>query len=369
MNKYLKWLLPLLLAVLVLSLVGCTESQLSTVPATTQFISESLPQPNVPSQPVSAGDLQVHFIDVGQADAALVECDGHYMLIDGGNVEDSSIMYTYLKKNGITHLDYVIGTHAHEDHIGGLAGALNYATVDTVYCPTTEYDSEAFRNFVKAANNRGAEITVPDQEMTFSLGGASAAILAVNAAEDTNNTSIVLRLVYGSTSFLFMADAEHPVEQMLVDRYGDSLASTVLKVGHHGSSTSTSYGFLWHVMPQYAVISVGEGNTYGHPEDAVLSRLEDAQIPIYRTDWQGDIIASSDGKRVSFTVSRNDDVAPAEPTQGSQFSYILNTNSHKFHDPHCGAVEDMNPKNKREYTGTREELIEQGYDPCGLCKP
>lgn len=387
-------LCAILLVALLLSLCGCgtteqtqSTTSLNTQPDVTQqstqdtTIEPATEATTEPDQPVVTGSgLKVHFIDVGQADAALVTCDDQAMLIDGGNAEDSNVMYTYLKKNGITHLDYVIGTHAHEDHIGGIAGALNYATVDTVYCPVTGHDSKAFANFVKAVNKHGATITVPYAGMSFSLGSAAVTILAVNADTDTNNTSIVLRITYGNTSFLFTGDAEYAVEQVLIDS-GAELRSTVLKVGHHGSDSSSSYSFLWNVMPQYAVISVGKGNTYGHPTEEVLSRLRDAGTTLYRTDMQGDIIATSNGSTVSFSVSRNanadtfgsigtNSTEPAtEETQSAGVDYIINIKSGLFHYPDCGAVSNMSEKNKQEYTGTREDLIEQGYTPCGWCKP
>ena len=210
-------------------------------------------------KPLPDGKLAVHFIDVGQADATLVTCDGMTMLIDGGNAEDSNLMYAYLKKHHVSHLDYVIGTHAHEDHIGGLAGALKYASVDTAYCPVTDYDSNAFDHFAKAVEKHGTHIQVPTVGESFSLGDAQVQILAVNEGSDTNNSSIVLRLDYGEISFLFTGDAEQEVEQAMMDRNAN-LRATVLKVGHHGSSTSSGYGFLWNVMPQYAVISVGQDN-------------------------------------------------------------------------------------------------------------
>ena len=252
------------------------------------------------SAPTDGEELRVLFIDVGQADAALVTCGGESLLIDGGNVADSSTVYTILEKNGVTHLDYIVCTHAHEDHVGGLSGALEACTAGTVYCPVTDYDSKAFRNFSDRVAEQNCELTVPKAGETFALGAAEVEILACDPeAEDTNNTSIVLRLAYGETSFLFMADAETPVERELLDA-GTDLSATVLKVGHHGSGTSTSYRFLNEVMPAYAVISVGKDNSYGHPDEAVLSRLEDAGARILRTDELGDILFVSDGRTVTL---------------------------------------------------------------------
>lgn len=254
------------------------------------------------AEPLQTGgeELRVLFIDVGQADSALLTCGDESLLIDGGNVADSSTVYTVLKKNGVTHLDYVVCTHAHEDHAGGLSGALEACTAGTVYCPVTDYDSKAFRNFSDRVAEQNCELTVPKAGETFALGGAEVEFLACDPeAEDTNNTSIVLRVSYGATSFLFMADAETPVEQALLDA-GTDLSATVLKVGHHGSSTSTSYRFLNEVMPRYAVISVGKDNSYGHPHEKILSRLEDADARILRTDELGDILFVSDGKTVSL---------------------------------------------------------------------
>jgi len=373
----------------------------TTTPAT-QSPTETFTEPPVAPE---NSTFEIHFIDVGQADAALVLCDGKAMLIDGGNVEDSSLLYTYLKKNDVSHLDYVIGTHAHEDHIGGLAGALNYATVDVAYCPTTSYDTKAFSNFVKALDKHSVSITVPSTGDFFNLGSAICSVLAVNTDNsEPNNTSIVLRIIYGDTSFLFTGDAEREVEQAILNR-GTNINSTVLKVGHHGSESSTSYVWLREIMPQYAVISVGTGNSYGHPTEDVLSRLRDAEVTTFRTDLQGDIICVSDGNAVTFTVARNANVdvfggigenstqqtnppennppetnAPetnspettppetAPPVDNGQ-DYVVNTNTDKFHYPSCHSAAQIKKSNRWDYYGTRDELINMGYVPCKNCNP
>lgn len=261
--------------------------------------------PAVTPTPLPEGSyFTAHFIDVGQADATLLICDGETMLIDGGNKDDSSLLYTYLKENDISHLDYVIGTHAHEDHIGGLSGALHYATADKVLCPVTSFDSEAFRDFVKTVKGQGLTITVPQAGDTFPLGAANVEILHCDPYnENPNNTGIVLRVTYGETSFLFTGDAEKEVEDRILEG-GFDVQSTVLHVGHHGSGTSTSYHWLYEVQPVYGIISVGEDNSYGHPHESVLSRLQDADVKVYRTDKHGDIICTSDGKTVVFETER-----------------------------------------------------------------
>ena len=329
-------------------------------------------------------------IDVGQADASLILCDGKAMLIDGGNSEDSSLIYSHLKNQNISHLDYIIATHGHEDHVGGLSGALNYATVGTAYCSVDRYDSEAFEDFVKYLGKQNKTITIPSPGDTFKLGSASVQIVGIDGtATDHNDSSIVLRVVYGETSFLFTGDAEREAEQTILSS-GYELESTVLKVGHHGSENSTSYVFLREVAPKYGVISVGENNSYGHPTEEALSRLRDADVSVYRTDLQGTIVCVSDGKNVSFTVSRNADAdtleapeaeepvieAPPvveEPTEEPEpavgIDYVGNKNSKKFHYASCGSVKKMKESNKFYYTGTREDMISMGYEPCGNCHP
>ena len=318
--------------------------------------------------PAEGGSFEVHFIDVGQADAALVVCDGHYMLIDGGNAEDSDLVYSYLERHGAKHLDYMVASHAHEDHIGGLSGALNYATVGEALSPVTEYSSKVFQNMVKYLGDQGKSLTVPEPGDKFDLGSAKVEILGpVKEYDDTNDTSIVLRIDYGSTSFLFTGDMETGAERDLIDA-GANLKATVLKAGHHGSDTSTSYQFLREVMPKYTVVSVGEGNSYGHPSDEVLSRFRDAGAEVYRTDMQGHVIAESDGKAVTFRTEKEADTA-TNPTGGPKVQiYVGNAGTEKFHLPDCASAQNIQEENRVVFLA-RIQAVLSGYEPCGRCKP
>ena len=317
-----------------------------------------------PTAPPEGSTFSVHFIDVGQADSALILCDGKAMLIDGGNVDDSSLVVSYLDSQGIEELEYLICTHAHEDHVGGLSGPLNTCTVHHVLTPVEEYDSKAYEDFLHYVDLQGLTPTLPAPGDQFSLGSAQCTVLAPLDAEDssTNDTSIVLRIDYGETSFLFTGDAERPSEQAMLDS-GTQLSATLLKVGHHGSSTSTSYPFLRAVMPQYAVISVGANNDYGHPDPDVLSRLRDAGTTVYRTDLQGNIVVTSDGQELTFSTQK--ETAPAAGQEAPE-TYIGNKNSKTFHLPACP---NLPAEENRIYFDTRQEAVDAGYSPCGNCQP
>ena len=247
----------------------------------------------------------VHFLDVGQADAALVQCENRWMLIDGGNGEDSNLIAAYLKKQGISYLDYIVCSHAHEDHVGGLSGALSVAEVGEVYAPETGADTRAYKNFKAKVKEQGLTIQHPVPGDSIRLGQATILFLGPveEDKDDINNTSIMLKITYGQTAFLFTGDGEREEELSVLDT-GLDVSATVLKVGHHGSSTSTSYPFLRAVNPEYAVISVGKGNDYGHPHQETISRLSDADTKLYRTDELGDIIMTSDGYEISVRNAR-----------------------------------------------------------------
>lgn len=333
--------------------------------------------PVVPEEPPvipEDSSFEIHFIDVGQGDCSLILCDGKSMLIDGGESSESSKVYAYLKAHGIDHLDYMVATHAHSDHIGGLSGALNYASVGTAFCSVTEYDSKTFSSMVKYLNNQGLTITVPNAGKTFSLGSATVQILGPQRSyDDPNDMSVVLKVTYGETSFLFTGDAERTAEADILDA-GYDLSATVLKVGHHGSDTSTSYPFLREIMPEYAVIQVGKDNSYGHPTEDTLSRLRDADVKVYRNDLQGTVICTSDGKSVTFSTEKNESVqtnptvtvTPEVNEPDDVGEYIGNKNSKKFHLPTC---KNLPAEKNRVYLSSRQEAIDGGYDPCGNCDP
>ena len=311
----------------------------------------------------------MHFIDVGQALSVLVECDGQFMLYDGGNVDDGSLVVSYLQKQGVEELQYVFCSHAHEDHVGGLAAALAYFPANHVYSPVTEASTKCFRDFVKYTQQQGLQVEVPAVGTTWPLGSASVTMLGpVAQYNDTNDTSIVLRIDYGSTSFLLTGDMEKTAESDLVAS-GANLKADVLQVGHHGSSTSTGYAFLNAVLPEMGIISCGVNNKYGHPHEETLSILRDAGVDVYRTDLQGTITIGSDGQNYTVAMEHfvpDAQLNPTDPAASStaQQAYIGNVNSKKFHLPSCPNL----PAEKNQILfSSYDEAMAAGYTPCSSC--
>ncbi|MCI6935884.1 MAG: MBL fold metallo-hydrolase [Clostridiales bacterium] len=314
---------------------------------------------------VSGKGLTVQFLDVGQADCALLECGGEYLLIDGGNRDDSQLVVSFLEQQGVQELSAVVCTHAHEDHVGGLPAVLAVYPTKAVYAPTKAYSSNIFDKFVYYTDQQGLEITIPAPGDQFSLGQAEVTVLGpVKSYAEANNTSIVLRVDYGETVFLFTGDMETDAENDMLDYWEGRLdwQADVLKVGHHGSNTSTGYRFLNAVSPAYGVISVGKGNDYGHPHKEPLSRLRQAGVTILRTDELGAIQAVSDGKEVTFTWA-NQSAAP-ENAEAAEQVFIGNKNSKKFHAPDCKNLPAE--KNSVEFS-SYQQAIDAGYTPCGSC--
>ena len=333
------------------------------------------PAASQPAPPAEGGGFSVTFIDVGQALSVLVGCDGQYMLYDGGNVEDGSLVVSYLQSRGVDRLEYVFCSHAHEDHVGGLAAVMAAVPAGQVYAPVTENDTQCFEDFVKYTQQQGLAIVVPAAGSVWQLGSAVIRMLGpVASYDDTNDTSLVLRIDYGETSFLLTGDMEQDAEDDLVAS-GAPLDVDVLQVGHHGSETSTGYVFLNAVLPEIGVISVGEGNSYGHPHEAALSRLRDAGVDVWRTDLSGTITITSDGADYAVASERYVPPEQQNPTtsdgSGQQSSsqqtiqaYIGNVNSKKFHLPSCPNLPDA--ANQTLFS-SYEEAVQAGYTPCGNC--
>ncbi len=361
-----------------------------------EVFTDSVTETNAQASEEPATDIEstfwVKYIDVGQGDAALVQCDGHYMLIDGGPVDASSLVYTVLKDEEVETLDVMIATHPDEDHIGGLSGALNFSTVKTCFSPVTEFDSVPFENMVKYLDkNSNISLTTPGEYTSFELGSAHVDLMCpISEAEDNNELSIITRVQYGENAFLFMGDADLAEENALIDSERD-ISCDVLKIGHHGSKNSAGDDFLDVAAPAGVIISVGGENSYGHPSEEVMKRLTDRNIKIYRTDMQGDVVCHSDGKNLTFatekeasaealllagpasksTIVKNGVVIPTpkEVAIPEGTTYVLNTNSKRFHIPTCGSVKNMLDKNKEYSQKSAEELVAEGYKPCGNCKP
>ena len=240
--------------------------------------------------------VKVEYIDVGQADAILIENDKKYMLIDAGNNEDGDLLVNYFKDKNITDFEYVVGTHPHEDHIGGMDNIIKNFNIKNYYMPDCYTTTKTFEELLDALEEKNLSFETPDIDSEFVLGDALFKVLYTGTDKrDLNNTSIVLRMTYKDVSFMFTGDATNVTEKKILAK---DLQSDVLKVGHHGSQYSTSDEFLDKVNPKYAIISVGTGNVYDHPKDITLNKLKG--IEVHRTDKEGTIRVISDGKNIDI---------------------------------------------------------------------
>lgn len=236
-------------------------------------------------------NLKIYFFDVGQADSILVMNSDKTMLIDAGNNQDGKLIVDYLNSLGISKIDYLIGTHPHEDHIGGLDNVINSFDIGTIYMPEVETNTKTFEDVLDAVYNKNMTITAPNIGYTFNVGECVCTIMSIdNDAKELNLSSIVIRMTFGNQSYLFTGDMEEENEKNI-----NWPKTNVLKVAHHGSNTSSSIDFLKSVSPEIAVISVGKDNSYGHPTKTIINRLNSIGATIYRTDTDGTILLTSDG--------------------------------------------------------------------------
>lgn len=323
---------------------------------------QSVTQENDNVNNLDSDEMKVHFIDVGQGDSIFIELPNtKTMLIDAAENEYADRITNYIYSCGYNTLDYVVATHPHSDHIGGMADVIGAFNVENVILSPATHTTKTYTNMLKAIDDSGAKVTigVAGTEI-FSDGDLSAVVIAPVTEDysDLNNSSVMVMLTYGSRKFLFTGDAENSEENTITA----DIDCDVLKVGHHGSSTSTSRAFLTAASPEYAVISCGMGNSYGHTHTETLDRLEGAGVKIYRTDLQGDIIMTCDGEKITVNVD-----SASSDGQASGI-YVLNTKSMKIHRADCSSVAKIDSKNLKR-TNDYDGAIAAGYTPCMVCSP
>ncbi len=359
-----------------------------------------------------ADSLEVHFIDVGQGDAALVKCGDAAMLIDAGENDKGTLVQNYIRKQGVKSLDYLIVTHPHSDHCGGADVIVTKYDIDTIIMPNYAADTASYRDVIQALDGKNYRVTEPVAGDVYKLGDAEFTIVAPNSGDygdNVNNYSVGILLEHGGNKFLFTGDAEEEAEED-ISANGIDISADVLKIGHHGSRTSSSKEFMDAVSPEYAVISCGEDNEYGHPHAATLNTLRSMGVKVFRTDEQGSLIAVSDGKKITWNAAPSDTWKAGEPTGSGAVSsgtgknaadtgndkaadksagteqstaaaeevkqsapqdtqgltYVLNVKTKKFHIPSCSYLPTSN---RKDSTQSREEIVSQGYEPCKKCNP
>lgn len=307
-----------------------------------------------------SSELAVAFIDVGQGDSTLIFCEGETMLIDAGIYSERHNLSSYLRSQGVDNLDYCVATHSHSDHIGGMNHILYNFTPETLVYPAYKSDSSDWYSLLDTCDELGIVYSTPVPGDTFSVGGATVTVLSPYKDanyDNLNNQSLVLRLDYEDTSFIFTGDAEKQVERELL-KSNFNLKADVLKCGHHGSSTSSLEAFVDAVNPSAAVISCGKNNDYNHPHIETLNTLKSRNIEIHRTDLSSTIVAYSDGNSVTFSTGNDN----------STYNYIGNKKSFVYHSPYCESFRNMNANNK-VYFHTAAEAESEGYTPCQSCNP
>ena len=288
----------IVLLLLICLLLGCTPAQ---TPAPAPAPSEQTP-------------LFVHYIDVGQADCTLIKYGDMDILIDAGNTNSGKDVVSYLTRLGVDDLELVIATHPHADHIGGMYDVLKAFEIEAIWTTTATYDSSVYRSFTEQIAAQALNLHHPKPGEVHNYEEIQLTVLGPVRENytDINDTSIVVMMEFLGKRFLFAGDMESIAETEMMAS-GADVKADVLKVGHHGSYSSTSYSFLKAVDPDYGIIPVGRNNEYGHPHAAPLTRLITAGVRVYRTDTMGTVVCATDGNTLAFFREMNGIVEGAKP--------------------------------------------------------
>jgi competence protein ComEC len=339
----------------------------------------------------SSENLTAHFIDVGQGDSELIQFAGKNILIDGGDQDAGPRVESYLRSHGITALDLVIATHPHDDHIGGLISILNDFPIKQILDSGQEHTSQTFETYLNLIDQKNIPFKTAQRGQEIDLDpNIKIEILSPPSklfSDDLNQNSIVLKITYNKISFLMMGDAGIEAENSLLSS-GYDLRSTILKVGHHGSTTASSPSFLAKVKPAISIIEVGKANDYGHPTEKTLSALQSTSTKTYRTDTNGNIIIDTDGESYTVTTeeqswnmagtapqrmasaitSSSTPAATTTITTSSDGTFVGSSKSNKYHYPNCSSAKKIKPANLVTFSSS-EDARAQGYEPCGICHP
>lgn len=373
MNRHLKIMSVLLSAVCLLTLTACNGFG------------------NIDTS-LSENGLNVHVIDVGQGDSILLEYNSEYMLIDSGEINEGEAVVDYLREHNVDKLDYAVITHPHSDHYGGMKTVLESIDTENIIMSEAYNTTRTWESLVDYIDENNYNVISPKTNDVFKLGACEVtAFVPQIDNDDLNNCSIVLMAEYGGVSALFTGDAEKSEEKQIIES-GFDISADVLKVGHHGSSTSTSDSFLEAVSPSMALISCGKDNDYGHPHRETTAKFNQNNIRTFRTDEYGCITVNINNGEADIVTdkgiqeglnfgseSANNSLADSqayntdnenivENTYNTGTTYVGNKNSQVFHSVDCGAVEKMAEKN-RVYFNSRNDAVKEGYIPCKSCNP
>lgn len=336
---------------------------------------------------VGTEELTVQILDVGQGSAALIRQGDSFLLMDGGDKDYSSYVVSYLKKEGVERLDYVIVSHYDADHLNGVVGVLNAFECKQVLAPDYKTDTKVYQSYLKVIEEKNIPVEHPRLGDSYTFADSSFRVVcpASYSYQDANSNSLGIRLSYGDSSFLICGDCTEESEQDVLYK-GTDVHSDVYVANHHGSKYSNSEEFLQAVSPSYVIISCGRDNSYGHPGASVMLSIQKLGASLFRTDLQGVITAVSDGSNIRFAnevcmdyrsgeeiaeadSAGNGNVGDGNSGQDTTTTYILNTSTKKFHRPDCGSVKKRKEESRATSSESRESLISQGYEPCKNCRP